>query len=1085
MQHIVHIFVGDDLTSFRDLFAAEFRRLHPGVEQSLFSALSLTIGSDNELVFSPDRNGDRADAAHVADADGNFALRNYFEDIYRRKVTVAHPGNRSLVLVIWAKLYRDDVAPTIERLVAGAVGCESNVIVEIAGFTHDAVSCFIADPLQRLSPDVYRDAFRANIEVLRPLRPGLAALRLIANRNMDNVSLDLDEESMARVCAEHSALMCEHYLTLRASVVDPREYPFETFGISSILFDIEYFRSYIRGRVVIDRLRSQGVGNRSFSINALAARTNPVLNRVIEKIREFHDTRAAHARASLALSGSDSASNIAGSVDSGLKSIISDLRRDIAALLSSGEISIFESEALMALILGDDSAMFDSSAVSADETTIEDIIDESASFFCDLAPDDYGKLAEVSLDDIKKLREAMRNIAVANRRRSERLAVISAALRDASPASPRIEGRGYRFEGTDYRLDLDIDSEPLPLTYEPGAAPADSVDLRGIFTPVRDQGRQGCSASFAVASVIEAMRRDSKRYSPAFLYWSARQSAGNADSDSGASINEILREASANGVCPEEKMPYNPDIYALAPSDEAARDAALCKVLEARSVAPRVRDIKSALTEGYPVIVAARIFDSFSDTAKGFVTHPSPDELADDSPENQARHAMVVCGFSDKERVFVVRNSWGTAFGDNGYCYIPYSYAAKYFLQACVITKVTEASGAGSRFDCRRTLNFNLGDKSIEAAVLRNLIEEDQLELDSLTADYGLKKMDWAQNVAALCNANIQAEIVALRQERLDERVSRQNSIIADLQKTKNDKLRDFKIYYLKWLLSTGAMCLISWGCVAIAKTELWTWIAAALATLVFVILLGAFSFNWRNFRQNLRDEILGHAANIDRVRMEKTRTDIQSHIHGSILRDVEDYRLALSSDYQTLCEFNRAWIELYDKTVERVRAMSPAVPYPFLAVLDNRLLDRYYTAWKEKMDKALDFKTVYAKFATNRGLEEIVESDEALNSAVVRGLKNFSMKEYVTLSQPGKWQFLPDSAKISEVIPDLDARATPFCPYDAQGDDAVEKYIFVKDINRDDMNGILPYFSKAPMAVAGNDPYSISILNVVRYNLP
>jgi hypothetical protein len=35
---------------------------------------------------------------------------------------------------------------------------------------------------------------------------------------------------------------------------------------------------------------------------------------------------------------------------------------------------------------------------------------------------------------------------------------------------------------------------------------------------------------------------------------------------------------------------------------------------------------------------------------------------------------MLCVGYSDKDRMFIVRNSWGPAWGDQGYCYIPYDY---------------------------------------------------------------------------------------------------------------------------------------------------------------------------------------------------------------------------------------------------------------------------------------------------------------------------------------------------------------------------------------------------------------------------
>lgn len=37
-------------------------------------------------------------------------------------------------------------------------------------------------------------------------------------------------------------------------------------------------------------------------------------------------------------------------------------------------------------------------------------------------------------------------------------------------------------------------------------------------------------------------------------------------------------------------------------------------------------------------------------------------------------HAMVLVGFDDTTRMFVVRNSWGADWGDHGYCYISYDF---------------------------------------------------------------------------------------------------------------------------------------------------------------------------------------------------------------------------------------------------------------------------------------------------------------------------------------------------------------------------------------------------------------------------
>jgi C1A family cysteine protease len=37
-------------------------------------------------------------------------------------------------------------------------------------------------------------------------------------------------------------------------------------------------------------------------------------------------------------------------------------------------------------------------------------------------------------------------------------------------------------------------------------------------------------------------------------------------------------------------------------------------------------------------------------------------------------HAVTVLGFDNKAKVLIVKNSFGTAWGDKGYFYMPYAY---------------------------------------------------------------------------------------------------------------------------------------------------------------------------------------------------------------------------------------------------------------------------------------------------------------------------------------------------------------------------------------------------------------------------
>lgn len=162
---------------------------------------------------------------------------------------------------------------------------------------------------------------------------------------------------------------------------------------------------------------------------------------------------------------------------------------------------------------------------------------------------------------------------------------------------------------------------------------------------------------------------------------------------------------------------------------------------------------------------------------------------------------------------------------------------------------------------------------------------------------------------------------------------------------------------------------------------------------------------------------------------------------------------------------------------------MSPEVPYPFMAILSNGLLDGYYSIWKNKMLSAVDVKSLLDGYSVDDNFDEIINNNQDMVSAVMRGLNGFSMREYISRSNPNKWQFLPQKTNLSEVIPDFDSRGIPFCSYNLplQG---VEKYILLKDASLEDMSRLKTYFQQAPQPIPIDDPDSMTILNTIRYNI-
>ena len=78
----------------------------------------------------------------------------------------------------------------------------------------------------------------------------------------------------------------------------------------------------------------------------------------------------------------------------------------------------------------------------------------------------------------------------------------------------------------------------------------------------------------------------------------------------------------------------------------------------------------SCLDEGYPFVFGLRLTKSFNQIG-GLVPIP---EAGESVLGKHSNHAMLCVGYNKKEKIFIVRNSWGSEWGDGGYCYIPFDY---------------------------------------------------------------------------------------------------------------------------------------------------------------------------------------------------------------------------------------------------------------------------------------------------------------------------------------------------------------------------------------------------------------------------
>lgn len=205
-----------------------------------------------------------------------------------------------------------------------------------------------------------------------------------------------------------------------------------------------------------------------------------------------------------------------------------------------------------------------------------------------------------------------------------------------------------------------------------------SVDLRttGLLPDIYDQGHLGsCTANaLAAAFSYDQAKEDLKKFdnfdpSRLFIYYNGRQIEGNTLIDSGASIRDCIKTLSLIGVCPEADYPYDINKFTYKPTDTAYEHAKKYRALEYRRIIANPIEIRKALISGYPVIFGFTVYESFMTdivATTGVANIPKLNEKI------IGGHAALIVGFENGN--FIIRNSWGKSWGQNGYFTMPFSF---------------------------------------------------------------------------------------------------------------------------------------------------------------------------------------------------------------------------------------------------------------------------------------------------------------------------------------------------------------------------------------------------------------------------
>ncbi len=220
----------------------------------------------------------------------------------------------------------------------------------------------------------------------------------------------------------------------------------------------------------------------------------------------------------------------------------------------------------------------------------------------------------------------------------------------------------------DHRDFMFAAAQPVPAQLPP------CVDLRSQCSPVEDQGKLGSCTGNAIVGALEFLEVKDKApfvdLSRLFVYYNERVMEHTVKSDAGAQIRDGIKSVAKLGVCTEKKWPYIISKFAVKPTAACYKDALQHKITVYQRL-QSVDEMRACVAEGYPFVFGFTVYESFESpevAQTGVVQMPTKDEKV------VGGHAVLGVGYDDNEKRFIVRNSWGVDWGQQGYFTMPYDY---------------------------------------------------------------------------------------------------------------------------------------------------------------------------------------------------------------------------------------------------------------------------------------------------------------------------------------------------------------------------------------------------------------------------
>ena len=192
--------------------------------------------------------------------------------------------------------------------------------------------------------------------------------------------------------------------------------------------------------------------------------------------------------------------------------------------------------------------------------------------------------------------------------------------------------------------------------------------------PIFDQGSIGSCVCNAFSYNIRNQTKNGISISRLFLYAICRCLDGTAlTHDDGTTIPTACAAIKNYGGANESLWPYNKPNSLVLPSLPPWQQTKKFSKFTYVFLSQDVNSIKTCLqTFKVPIVFGIMLYSSFMSkqvATTGIVPIPNTQ-----TETLQGGHCMNIVGYNEKMKHFLCANSWGTNWGSQGYCLIPYAY---------------------------------------------------------------------------------------------------------------------------------------------------------------------------------------------------------------------------------------------------------------------------------------------------------------------------------------------------------------------------------------------------------------------------